>query len=211
MPEYPIVVIDTDEERADYFRSRFLRDEHNVDIYSDINSATKNSSQHKEAAFIVEFDTLTISERMDVIKFYKEFTRQNVFMYNVPDNANKRLAFYELGAKRVFDTTQTLEEIYYGLKWPLRNWQAGENKNVLISSGTLEDVSINSLLSTLAREERSGILKIVTRYNSGKIYFNEGFIIHAQAGLLKGERAIMHMLFWTEGSFSFGAASVKNE
>ncbi len=211
MPEYPIVVIDTDEERADYFKSRFLRDEHNVDIYNDIISATKNSAQHTDAAFIVEFDTLTISDRMAVIEFYKEFTRQNIFMYNVPDNANKRLAFYELGAKRVFDTSQTLEEIYYGLKWPLRNWQAGENKNVLISSGTLEDVSINSLLSTLAREERSGILKMVTPYNSGKIYFREGFIIHAQVGLLKGERALMHMLFWTAGSFSFAAAAIGNE
>lgn len=211
MPEYPIVVIDTDEERADYFESRFLLDEHTVDIYSDINSATKNSSQHKEAAFIVEFDTLTISDRMDVINFYKEFPQQNIFMYNVPDNANKRLAFYELGAKRVFDTSHPLEEVYYGLKWPLQNWKSSGAKNLLISSGTLEDVSINSLLSTLAREQRSGILKIVTFHNSGKIYFNEGYIIHAQVGLLKGEEALMHMLFWSAGSFSFGAASVINE
>jgi hypothetical protein len=211
MSQYPIVIIDTDQKRTDFFESRFLRDEHHVDIYNDINTAVKNSVKHKEAAFLVEYNTLTISDRLDVIKFYKEFTRQNVFMFNVPDNANKRLAFYELGAKRVFDDSQPLDEIYYGLKWPLSNMLTSDNKNVLISSGTLEDVSLNSLLATLAREQRTGILKIVTPYNSGKIYFKDGYIIHAQVGLLTGEPALMHMLFWNSGSFSFGATSVMDE
>lgn len=211
MSNYPIVIIDTDQERSDFFEIRFLRDEHTVDIYNDINTVSENSAKHKDAAFLVDYDAVSDSNRLEVIKFYKEFAKQNIFMFNVPDNANKRLAFYELGAKRVFDVSQPLQEIYYGLKWPLNNMLTSDSKNVLISSGTLEDVSLNSLINSLGREERTGILKIVTINNSGKIYFKKGYIIHAQVGLLIGEPALLHILFWNSGSFNFGATSVMDE
>ena len=171
MSQYPIVILDNDENRADFFESRFLRDEHQVDIYKNITTLLENTKQHKEAAFLVEYNTITAEQREDVIQFYKEFSLQNIFMFEVPDNANKRLAFYELGAKRVFDTSQPLDEIYHGLVWPLKSLWENSSKNLLISSGLLEDVSLKSLISTIGKEQRTGILKIVTKKNSGKIYY----------------------------------------
>jgi len=211
MSQYPIVILDNDETRADFFESRFLRDEHQVDIYKNITSLLKNTNQHKEAAFLVEYNTITSEKREDVIQFYKEFSLQNIFMFDVPDNANKRLAFYELGAKRVFDTSQPLDEIYHGLVWPLKSLWESSSKNLLISSGLLEDVSLKSLISTISKEQRTGILKIVTTKNSGKIYFKDGYLNHAQVGLLSGEKAILHMLFWNTGNFSFSVTSAIDE
>ena len=211
MSQYPIVILDNDEQRADFFESRFLRDEHHVDIYKNITALLDKTEQHREAAFLIEYNTITSEQREDVIQFYKEFSLQNIFMFDVPDNANKRLAFYELGAKRVFDTSQPLEEIYHGLLWPLKNLWEGTGKNLLISSGTLEDVSLKSLISTIGKEQRSGILKIVTNKNSGKIYFKDGYLNHAQVGLLSGEKAILHMLFWNTGNFSFSVTSAIDE
>lgn len=211
MSQYPIVILDNDEKRADFFESRFLRDEHEVDIYKNIKPLLENAQKHKEAAFLIEYNTLTSEDRDDVIKFYKEFALQNIFMFDVPDNANKRLAFYELGAKRVFDTSQPLDEVYHGLIWPLKSLWESSSKNLLISSGLLEDVSLKSLISTIGKEQRTGILKIVTTKNSGKIYFKDGFINHAQVGLLSGEKAILHMLFWSSGNFSFSVTSEINQ
>ena len=211
MSQYPIVILDSDEDQADFFESRFLRDEHKVDLYKNITALLENSEQHKEAAFLVEYNTLTSEQREDVIKFYQEFSLQNIFMFNVPDNANKRLAFYELGAKRVFDTSFPLEEIYHGLVWPLKTLWEGASKNLLISSGILEDVSLKSLISTIGKEQRTGILKIVTTKNSGKIYFKDGYLNHAQVGLISGEKAILHMLFWNSGNFTFSVTSAIDE
>jgi len=116
-----------------------------------------------------------------------------------------------LGAKRVFDTSHPLDEVYYGLVWPLKSLWEGSGKNLLISSGTLEDVSLKSLISTIGREQRTGILKIVTSKNSGKIYFKDGYLNHAQVGLISGEKAILHMLFWSRGNFSFSVTSAIDE
>jgi len=207
MSQYSVVILDTDETRTDYFESMFKKDEHVVSIHSTIGSTIQHTVKSDKVAFLVEYNTMTSENRLDVIKFFKEYSKQNVFMFNVPDNANKRLAFYELGAKRVFDTSHPLDEIYYALVWPIKNMVSDSNKNLLISSGKLEDVSLKNLLNKLGREERTGILKVVTDNNSGKIYFKDGYIIHAQVGLHIGEKAVLHMLFWHSGIFMFNATS----
>lgn len=205
MAQYSIVVLDTDENRTDYFKSVFLRDDHDINIFPNINEIITFARENPPTAFLVEYTTMTAENRADIIKFFKENIANNVFIYNVPDNANKRLAFYELGAKRVFDTSQPLEEIYFALIWPLKNIKSETNRNLTISSGKLEDIPLKNLVSTLAREERTGILKVITQNNSGKIYLRDGFIWHAKVGLFSGEEALLHILFWQSGNFSFHA------
>lgn len=205
MSQYSIIVIDTEENRTDYFKNVFLRDDHEITVFKSISDAINNVKDSHPTAFIVEYTTLTSEKRPDVIRFFKDFTPFNIFIYNVPDNANKRLAFYELGAKRVFDTSQPLDEIFYALVWPLKNIKTETTKNMTISSGKLEDIPLKNLLSTLVREERTGILKIVTENNSGKIYLRDGIVVHARVGLHDGVRALLHTLFWQTGNFSFHA------
>ncbi len=207
MSHYSVVILDSDESRTEYFESMFRKDEHVVRTHSTIGSTIKHTSKSEKIAFLVEYNTLISENRLDVIKFFKEYSKQNIFMFNVPENANKRLAFYELGAKRVFDTSHPLDEVYYALVWPIKNMAPGTNKNLMISSGKLEDVSLKSLINNLVREERTGILKVLTESNSGKIYFKDGHITHAQVGLHVGEKAVLHMLFWHSGEFIFNATT----
>ncbi|MCB0281414.1 MAG: DUF4388 domain-containing protein [Calditrichae bacterium] len=205
MSQYSIVVIDSEENRTDYFKNVFLKDDHEITVYKNIAEAISQVKDSQPTAFLVEYITLTAEKRPDVIRFFTDFTPYNIFIYNVPDNANKRLAFYELGAKRVFDTSQPLDEIFYALIWPLKNIKTETTKNMSISSGKLEDIPLKNLLSTLVREERTGILKIITENNSGKIYLRDGIIVHATVGLHDGVRALLHTLFWQTGNFSFHA------
>jgi hypothetical protein len=211
MSQYPVVILDTDESRTEYFENMFKKDEHVVSIHNTIGSTIQHTNKSDKVAFLFEYNTLTAENRLDVIKFFKEYSKQNVFIFNVPDNANKRLAFYELGAKRVFDTSHPLDEIYYALVWPIKNMVSDTYKNLMISSGRIEDISLKDLLRSLAREGRTGILKVVTENNSGKIYFKDGYISHAQVGLHVGERAILHMLFWQSGDFIFNATPSFND
>lgn len=211
MSQYSIIILDADESRADYFEGMFKKDEHIVNVHSTIGSTIRHTTKSDKVAFLVEYNTLTAENRIDVIKFFKEYSKQNVFLFNVPDNANKRLAFYELGAKRVFDTSHPLKEIYYALMWPIKNMASDTNENQMISSGKLENISLTSLIKNLAGEERTGILKVVTENNSGKIYFKDGYITHSQVGLFVGEKAVLHMLFWYSGEFIFNSTTSFND
>ena len=116
------------------------------------------------------------------------------------------MAFYELGATRVFDKSYALENILHSVLWLADVLSTSDESKRLFSKGQLEDISLITLINTLGSENRSGILKIVTENNSGKIYFSEGDIISAEVGFHKGEDAIIHMLFWKKGDFSFSSS-----
>ncbi len=206
-----IIILDKDETRSDFFQSMFMRDDYEVKIFNTIKSCIDFISESGCIAALVEYDTLVDEERDDVILFFKNFNRNNIFVFNVPVNANKRLAFYELGARHVFDQKSPHDEIYYALTWPVKNLSLSFDKDRFVSSGNLEDLSLTVLLNNLGREERSGILKLITEKNSGKIYFRNGQIIHAQTRLLEGDKALIHMLFWNSGTFSFSAAAHFNK
>ncbi len=203
MASYSIIILDANEKRSDFFESLFMRDDYKVSVFDSLKSLPQTNAQNDINAVLVEYGTLVDEERADVVAFFSRYRGHNLFVYNVPDNANKRLAFYELGARRVFDASQPGEEIYYALAWPLKNLRGDLDKATLFSAGNLEDVSLKTLLNNLAREERTGILKMVTSENSGKIYFKEGQATHAQVGVHRGERALLHMLFWHQGTFQF--------
>lgn len=181
----------------------FERDAYSVEVFSSLRALLGHSEQTDEKAYLIEYNTLTSEERTEVIAFFSQNKHTTIFIFNVPDNAQKRLAFLELGARHVFDTSHPLEEIYYALIWPLKNLQKNNERNLLIASGSLEDVPLKTLLHNLSREERTGILKVSTPNNAGKIYFKNGKIMHASLGLHEGEKVILHMLFWKTGIFTF--------
>ncbi len=208
MSQYAIAILDTDGKRTDFLKNLFMRDEYDVRLSDSLPALISYIQASVINAILVDYQSLVSEERQTVVTFFKRYAISNIFVYNLPVNANKRLAFYELGARRVFDVNQPLDEIYYALAWPLKNIRGDLDKDKLYSSGNLEEVSLKILLNTLAREERTGILTVVTDNNSGKIYFNNGFLSHAQVGLHTGEKALLHMLFWHQGRFSFNASTL---
>ncbi len=208
MSQFTIAIYDNATERTEFFKNLFMRDEYEVRIFDSLPALISFVETSPVSAILVAYDLLTTEGRKEVVEFFKRFVSSNLFVYNLPDNASKRLAFYELGARRVFDVDQPLDEIYYALAWPLKNIRGDMDKDKLYSSGNLDEVSLKILVNTLAREERSGVLRVITDNGSGKIYLNKGFITHAQVGLHTGEKALLHMLFWHQGRFSFNASTV---
>ncbi len=57
----------------------------------------------------------------------------------------------------------------------------------------------------------SGDLQLIREGFFGDIYLHEGKIVHAQAGLYKGERALHFLLSFRQGSFEFDKGEMSPE
>jgi len=73
----------------------------------------------------------------------------------------------------------------------------------LMTSGTLEQVPLASLLLALARARRSGVLAVRSEKRGGKICFERGVVCRATMDddEKSTDEAMREMLQWTHGSF----------
>jgi CheY-like chemotaxis protein len=79
-------------------------------------------------------------------------------------------------------------------------------------SGQLSQTSVTDLLNQMERERKDGVLKIVTpRQQSGAIHFKDGSAFDAECGASTGLNAIIRMINWSEGSYSFTQQAVTRE
>ncbi len=79
-------------------------------------------------------------------------------------------------------------------------------------SGQLSQTSVTDLLNQMERERKDGVLKIVTpRQEAGAIHFKDGAAFDAECGQSTGLSAIIRMINWSEGSYSFTQQPVTRE
>lgn len=71
----------------------------------------------------------------------------------------------------------------------------------MATEGDLKDLRLPNLIQTICLDQRSTIVKLKSRQQSGLIACNGGQVIHAEVGSLKGEEAVFELLSWTDGSF----------
>lgn len=67
--------------------------------------------------------------------------------------------------------------------------------------GDLQDISLANLIQMLCLDQRKAKLTLERSQEQASIFFNNGQVIHAQAGTLQGEDAIYHLLSWNNGAF----------
>jgi len=205
--EQNIVIIDADESHVEVYHSYVESDGYKPLIFESISSFLEQAEISKLPLALINYATLLKSDRKQVIHFFQQMGQKNIFVFNVPQNANKRLAFYELGARRVYDSAVSLEEVYYSIRYFIRAFSQSKDTATVYSQGRLEDVNLAVLFRMLGREARSGILKIYSEKNSGKIFFWKGHVDEAQVGVHRGLKAILHMFLWEKGSFVFSVTS----
>lgn len=69
-------------------------------------------------------------------------------------------------------------------------------------SGVVDSIDLTSLLQMINLEKKSVVVKVESQGKEGFIYFNQGEIIHARYGDLKGEEAATRLIQITKGRFS---------
>jgi hypothetical protein len=195
----------TNEPKIDHYFSEFFQQISSIDltVLSKIDELDVNEPDAH--SLILNYETIIAAERDQILRILNLYKSTHIFIYNAPQNANTRLAFYELGIKRVYCSSLTAQNVANSLRW---YFSAGAN-NVSAdddySQGHLEDIALSTLIRALGEDRRTGALKIVTDYSSGTIYFNNGYIINAKIGYFSGQQALNHMLCWRKGAFTFSA------
>ncbi len=79
-------------------------------------------------------------------------------------------------------------------------------------AGDLADMGVVDLLQTLEIGRKTGVLYLSTpNGRSGLLYFQDGKIIDALQGAIKGERAVYRMLAWADGNFRIDFKPINRE
>ncbi len=207
-----IYILDNDKSQTEILFNLIAEDQYEGRLFDSIDELATAISEQISALSLIDYHTLLKADRQAVIRLFQMMKDQEIAVYNVPEDAARRLAFYELGARRVYDSGHSLEEMYFSLRWLMRIVTDEENRLHQNSHGNIEDLPLKVLIPVFASERRSGVLSLNSSSGSGKIYFYCGSIINAQTGPHSGEEAFYHMLLWDSGRFVFmSVADLKPE
>ncbi len=205
MAETAIVILDRSPHQSEYLLQTFKEKEIPV-FYSAALAPILEKEEQQKYLYLLDYHTLTFEEREAVIRLFKSLKSEDrVMVYNVPPDASKRVVFYELGAFRVFDRSNTLEEVCNTAIWWYEQITVHPPVNDVLMFGELNHVEFINLLWGIAKRQSSGILDLTMKRNHGEIYFKNGQIVHAQVLSHQGLDALLHLSLWKQGRFEFKA------
>lgn len=209
-----LIILSDPGERSGKLISLLESGEYSIHSTEKITEVSKKISSSDITLILINYESIVKDERNNLISLFKNARKTKFVVYDVPEDATRRLAFYRLGAYRILDNKYTVEDIFYFSKNTLTGLEAEAELKESHISGSLDDFNLPGLINIFGREKRSGVLRIQTPISSGKIYFNKGNIYHAVAGNRKEDDAVFYMLTWNKGWFSMRALSlngVKNK
>jgi len=206
MTDKEVVILESDTEKVEFYQSYLGVYSVKTRKYSSLSDFSAAEHEQDFLFLLISYQVILGSERSNVISLFQKYQNREIVLYDVPENANRRLAFYDLGARRVYDTSYSPQEVCHSLKWLIDVLTAEDQETETYSRGRLEDISVQSLILLLGRENRTGVLKLKSEFNSGKLYFFSGNIDAAQVGTHSGKAAVLHMLLWEKGHFIFNPA-----
>lgn len=83
------------------------------------------------------------------------------------------------------------------------DWASGRKTSGKSSKiyGSLGSVSLNDILQLLGMSRRTATVSIRHHDKDGEILFRDGTVLHAAAGSVTGEDALLRLVHWTEAEF----------
>ena len=196
-----ILLLGKDKKRAHLLISLFKEKQFDASVVEKISEADNLISSSELTLILIDYRAIIDAKRQELITLFKNAQKSKFVIFDVPEDATRRLAFYRLGAYRILDENYNVEDIYYFCENLLTNNKAAQDHKDARFSGRLQDFNLPGLINSFGKEKRSGVLRITTPKSSGKIFFNLGHIYHASAGYLKDDEAVLYMLTWTQGLF----------
>ncbi len=201
-----IMILDSDSAQVEFFKTLLAEERIDSASFNSIPELFEQSDAKSSLLILVNYQVVLAADRSDVISLFQNLKSLGIVVYNVPENANRRLAFYDLGALRVYDSSYSPQEVFYSIKWLIEILSSDKTADDAHSHGRLEEIPVKDLILLLGRENRTGVLKIISNNNSGKLYFFDGNVDAARVGTHSGTDAVLHMLLWRKGDFTFNSA-----
>jgi len=111
----------------------------------------------------------------------------------------------QLGAEDYVTKPFHFDELLVRVNKVLRKSEAEKSEKggvgLAAVKGKLRDMSLVNLIQFLELEKKTGILSIVSGTRSGHLYLQEGKVVSAVQGTLRGLEAVYRLLTWTDGDF----------
>jgi signal recognition particle receptor subunit beta len=202
MDSKKIILLSNQNDRSNELVSTLKSKDLFVSTVKNIDQATSRLTTSDIFMILIDYISIKEAERNDLKILFANSSTTKFVIYDVPDDATRRRAFYRLGTYRILPKNYNIEDIVFFCSNAMKKVETNGKLKEAHFSGTLEDFQLTGLISIFGRERRSGILRIRTNGSTGKIYFDEGNIIHAISGNLRGDDAVFYMLTWDKGWFS---------
>ncbi len=197
-----IVLLGSQNDRTNQLTSLLRSTDFTITKVKNIDQATDRLHSSDPGLILIDYGSIKSAERNDLAVLFANARSTKFVIFDVPNDATRRRAFYRLGTYRILPDTYQIEDICYFCSNASKKVETNGKLKEAHFSGSLEDFNLSGLITIFGREKRSGILRIRTNGSTGKIYFDEGNIIHAISGNLRGDDAIFYMLTWEKGWFS---------
>ena len=169
-----ILLLGKDQKRAHLLISLFKEKQFDASVVEKISEADNFISNSELALILIDYRAIIDAKRQDLITLFKNAQKSKFVIFDVPEDATRRLAFYRLGAYRILDENYDVEDIYYFSENLLTNNKPAQEQKDARFSGRLQDFNLPGLINSFGKEKRSGVLRITTPMSSGKIFFNLG-------------------------------------
>lgn len=134
----------------------------------------------------------------EVLSMLKSFDPDSkIILYTEHGSKENIVRALRLGASEFLETPLTINTVL-----PILERLILESRKDAGLQGKLETMSLASIIQVNCEERNRALLLLRHKGQEGKIYFDQGRVVHAEINGVMGEEAVYHMLEWDRGSFN---------
>ena len=149
--------------------------------------------------------------RMDGWEFFDElhgrprFSGIPVVFLSTETDLAKRLRGFDMGGDDYLTKPFDVEELHARVGRLVEQREALDRARATgddaLISGSVKHLSLADLLQILALNSKDGVVELREGEREGRIVFENGSLVHAECGAVRGEKALYRMLGWSTATF----------
>jgi DNA-binding response OmpR family regulator len=206
-PSRRILIVDPSESQESNIVLRLGNDGYDLEVLPDAKSAVKTIMNSGADLVISEINL----PETDGLRFCRAL-RENTATSHIPflfltAEEGERLATesLEAGADDFLKKPVDLELLALKIQRILASQSPNESKKGV--NGSLTEMSITDIIQSLTAGDKDVELMLETMGEKGRIYIQQGEVVHALAGSALGEEAFYKLMAWEEGNFQIVSCS----
>ena len=146
-----ILILTDKEEEKKFFTSKCKEKELEPTIPGSVKETHDLLSSLYFPVSLISYSVITKSERGQIVSLFKNTSKSKFILFDVPEDAKKRLAFYKMGAYKILDINYNQEEIVYICNNFYKKQDASIGTDETRFSGNLEDFNLAELINLYPR------------------------------------------------------------
>lgn len=181
---------------------REIAEEEGYEVAITIGDSWAILSRYRPDVVIIDSDTKGW-ELCRKIKNSREISSTKVLLVSSREEVGERIQAYRLGAEGIVVRPIKREEFLLKIKDILK--KEGEARPSYVHEegikGSLKDMGLPDLIQVLNMGQKTALIYLTNGQEEGRIFMENGDIVHGTCGPCEGEEAIYRLLKWQDGRF----------